>query len=255
MEAIENPGEPTICPHCKNSVGPNSVFCEHCGKELQAEENKAPTNVLHSLAPTLLYYFSTVILLILFKLTDIFPDGFEGMAWISGLDIALILAFCFYSFEGIRKLYSLRAFKPSVAGITILGAVVGAFVVSAIANLIEITIKDDVFYNVYLFQDTGYPRLLAIGFICIQPAIFEEVAFRGFLFNNIQDFTTPHTALYVTSFLFGVIHLAVISLIWLIPIGLAFAFLRFKYNTLWYGMIGHFFYNLTVIGIEYYGIL
>lgn len=140
-----------------------------------------------------------------------------------------------------------------MAALTIVGALLGSVIISWIANIIQISISDDVFYNPYLFQDTGSPFLLATLFICVQPAIFEEVAFRGFLFTNIQKIASPLGAVYVTSFLFGIIHLAVISLLWLVPIGLAFAFLRLKYNIIWYGVIGHFTYNLGITILEFAG--
>ncbi|TXH26639.1 MAG: CPBP family intramembrane metalloprotease [Cyclobacteriaceae bacterium] len=47
-------------------------------------------------------------------------------------------------------------------------------------------------------------------------------------------------------------HLAFISLIWLIPIGLAFGFLRSRYNTIWYGIVGHFVYNFCITVYEFW---
>ena len=48
-------------------------------------------------------------------------------------------------------------------------------------------------------------------------------------------------------------HLQIISLLWLIPIGLVFGLLRNKYNTLWYGVIGHFVYNFSITVYEFLG--
>jgi membrane protease YdiL (CAAX protease family) len=75
------------------------------------------------------------------------------------------------------------------------------------------------------------------------------------MFNNISHITTARSAIYITGFVFGIIHLAIISLLWLVPIGLIFAWLRWRYNTLWYGIIGHFVYNLCITMIEYYNII
>ncbi|HYF70621.1 MAG TPA: CPBP family intramembrane glutamic endopeptidase [Ohtaekwangia sp.] len=87
---------------------------------------------------------------------------------------------------------------------------------------------------------------------CILPAVFEEVAFRGFMFTNLQAVTNTKSVIYITAFLFGVIHLSFISLLWLIPIGIVFAVLRARYNTLWYGVVGHFTYNFTITLIEFW---
>ena len=102
-------------------------------------------------------------------------------------------------------------------------------------------------------EEASRPFLLEILFRCVQPAIFEEVAVRGFLFNNLQEVTSARSAVYITSFLFGVLHLAFMSLLWLIPIGLAFAFLRMRYHTLWYGIVGHFTYNMAITYMEFRG--
>jgi uncharacterized protein len=137
--------------------------------------------------------------------------------------------------------------------LTIIGAITGGFMVSFFAKIINVSIFDDIYYNPYLFQDTAQPFLWAIVITCVQPAIFEEVAFRGFLYTNLQTLTSSLNAVYVTAFMFGVLHLSFISLLWLVPIGLIFAWLRMKYNTLWYGIAGHFFYNFTIMVIEFQG--
>jgi uncharacterized protein len=130
--------------------------------------------------------------------------------------------------------------------VTIIGAILGSFVVTWVANMINVSINDDVFYDTYLFEDTPFPLLFSVLFIAVQPAIFEEVAFRGFIFNGIKKVTNASGAIYTSAFLFGIMHLQIISLLWLIPIGLVFALLRNKYNTLWYGVVGHFTYNLCI---------
>ena len=232
----------------------DATFCPVCGKPI-VEEVTESINAFEFLGPSLLYYFGTLCLLGLFKLTTFFPEGFAGMAWISAIDIIIVIGFWVAFSERVNNLFVLTNIKIIVIGYVIAGAIISGFAVSILANLINITINDDVFYNYYLFEDTHYPELFAVLFICVQPAIFEEVAFRGFLFNNIQELSSSQTAIYVTSFLFGILHLTFISLIWLVPLGLVFAILRSKYNTLWYGMIGHFIYNFTILSIEYFQLL
>jgi membrane protease YdiL (CAAX protease family) len=86
---------------------------------------------------------------------------------------------------------------------------------------------------------------------CVSPAIFEEIAFRGFMFENLQALASSKEAVYISAILFGIMHLSFISLLWLIPLGIIFAMLRVKYNTLWYGIIGHFIYNFTITVLEF----
>jgi len=247
-----DPDSQLVCPYCQGHIQAGDVFCGHCGKDIAGSE-LAHENVFTLLQPALLYYFITLILLATYKFTSFFPEGYPGFVLVSVLDIGLVIAFWIYDWEQVKPLWSLRGIKWKVMLLTIVAAVAGSVLVSLLADRINVSIHDDVFYNTYLFEDTAYPLLIATLFIAVQPAIFEEVAFRGFLFNNVRQLTTAGGAVYITGFLFGIMHLAVISLLWLVPIGLAFAFLRNKYNTLWYGVIGHFVYNLSVTLGEFYG--
>lgn len=248
--------EPVIvhptCAQCGNVVREIDTFCGSCGRELRRESTAVRTDVFESLRVTLLYYFITITLLIIYKFTPAFEPGFDGMLWISIIDIGIVIAFWIYCARDLAPLFNPLRINLGILGLTIIGAFGGALLISVIGSLIDLSINDDVFYDVYMFEDKSSPLLYAFVFICVQPAIFEEVAFRGFLFSNLQKVASPISAVYITGFLFGIMHLAVISLLWLVPIGLVFAFLRMKYNTLWYGIIGHFVYNSTIILIEYY---
>ena len=77
------------------------------------------------------------------------------------------------------------------------------------------------------------------------PAIFEELGFRGFLLSNLLKITEVDQAVYVSAFLFAIIHLSFISLFWLIPFALFLGFTRIKEQTIWYGVIFHFTFNCT----------
>lgn len=249
-------GEPVIgestCIQCGAPVNVADIFCSHCGRELSATVRPPQEDVFSTLTPSLLYYFATLILLMVYKFTPAFPEGFEGQVAISILDIGIVIAFCIYARRDLAPLFSVSGLSSKIMLLTVAGALAGSALISLVANWINVSISDDVFYNPYLFEDTQFPLLISVLFICVQPAIFEEVAFRGFLFSNLEKVTSPAGAVYISSFIFGLLHLAFISMIWLVPIGLAFAFLRLKYNTLWYGMIGHFTYNLGITLIEFY---
>lgn len=243
------------CKNCGTAVQSTDTFCTQCGRELSGKQHVVREDVFTTLTPVLLYYFGTLILLMVYKFTPVFPTGFEGQVIVSILDIAIVIAFWIYSRHELKSLFSFSGFNFKIAFLTVIGALAGSLLITVLASLIHVSISDDVFYNPYLFQDTSFPLLISILFICVQPAIFEEVAFRGFMFTNLEKITSKEGAVYITSFVFGILHLAFISLLWLVPLGLVFAFLRSKYNTLWYGILGHFTYNLGITLIEFMGIL
>ena len=252
VEAVQS-----TCPHCNGIVQLNDSFCGTCGKEIIATRHDS---VDHSedaftiLKPTLAYYGITLVLLATYKLTSVFPEGFDGMVAITIIDTLIVLMFWVLFHSQLRPLFSLKTIKLGLLALTVLCAMIGSVVVSVVADIINISISDDVFYSTYLFEDTSHPFLFAVLFIAVHPAVFEEVAFRGFMYTNVSRITTPRSAIYITGFVFGIIHLAIISLLWLVPIGLIFAWLRWKYNTLWYGIVGHFVYNFCITVIEYYSL-
>ena len=252
MEIVNTETNLTKCKHCGAALNEADKFCGNCGKWV---EEIVPahhhSDVFERLSPVLLYYFITLILLSVYKFTDTFPQGFDGMLAVSVIDIVIVIIFWINNSSEIKPLFSFAGFRFKIALLTIVGALIGSVCISFLADLIQVSISDDVFYNPYLFEGTPFPFLISILFICMQPAIFEEVAFRGFLFNNLQKVSSSIGAVYITSFVFGIIHLALISMLWLVPIGLAFAFLRMRYNTLWYGIIGHFTYNLGITLLEF----
>jgi uncharacterized protein len=245
------PEESTSCPQCQLPVAAQAKFCGHCGHMLVYKPNQDTSDIFEAILPTLLYYFITLMLLLVYKFTEAFPEGFEGMLFLTIIDVSLVIAFWIHAWNNVKPLWSLHGLRIWVVFQVILVAMATGFFVTVVADWLNLSISDDEFYSPYLFEDTAMPLVFSIVFICVQPAIFEEVAFRGFLFNNLLDVTSKSGAIYITSFLFGIIHLAVISLIWLIPLGIISAMLRTKFKTLWYGVIAHFIYNLTITLIEF----
>ena len=231
-------------------------FCGTCGKEIVAAQYNALSyreDAFTILSPTLAYYGITLLLLATYKLTTLFPDGFEGMVAITIIDTIIVLAFSALFFRQLKPLFSFENVRPKLVAMIVTCAIGGAVVVSVVADLINISISEDVFYSTYLFEDTNHPLLFAILFIAVHPAIFEEIAFVDSCTIMYHDWQRHQNAIYITGFVFGIIHLAIISMLWLVPIGIIFAWLRWKYNTLWYGMIGHFVYNFCITVIEYNG--
>ena len=239
------------CVNCKAIVQPSSTFCSFCGSPVIRQAPQPRQDVFEILRPSLLYYFITLILLLVYKTTEAFPDGFEGMIFVSAIDILIVVVFWWEFRSSLKPLISIRAIRLKIVINVFIGAMMVACIVSLIADWINVSINDDEFYSPYFFEDTTFPLATSILFICVQPAIFEEVAFRGFLYNNLKDVTNEKGAVYITSFMFGIIHLSYIGLIWLIPLGIFSALLRFQFKTLWYGVFAHFIYNLTIVLIDY----
>jgi membrane protease YdiL (CAAX protease family) len=97
---------------------------------------------------------------------------------------------------------------------------------------------------------SGYGWPVVITVICLQPAIIEELAFRGIIFRGLQQVLTEREVIIVSSLMFMVIHLAVPSFPHLLIIGLALGYLRWRTGSLYPGMLLHFTHNLLTVLTE-----
>ena len=100
---------------------------------------------------------------------------------------------------------------------------------------------------------SGYGFGFAIVLICVQPGVFEELAFRGVMTSALDRVLTRREASVVVAFLFGILHLSVPSLAHLTLLGLLLAWLRRKAGSLYPCMLMHFTHNLLVLLDERYG--
>jgi len=87
---------------------------------------------------------------------------------------------------------------------------------------------------------TTYATLLAAVFVA---PFCEEVFFRGFFFPGLRQSMPVGWAIVLSSLFFAVAHADPGSFAVLLIIGLALAFLRWRTNSIWPGMILHFINN------------
>jgi len=87
----------------------------------------------------------------------------------------------------------------------------------------------------------------AVMFICILPAIVEEIAFRGLLQHWLQIAIRPMRAVILASLLFGALHGSVISLPYLFLVGMLLGMVKLKTGSLYPSMLIHFLHNLAVV--------
>lgn len=88
----------------------------------------------------------------------------------------------------------------------------------------------------------------AIGILCIAliPAICEELLFRGFLLSSVKKWK-PWIAVTVTGVLFGAAHLSVYRFLPIALLGILLAYIDLKTDSLFLGMLFHFFNNLISV--------
>ncbi len=110
------------------------------------------------------------------------------------------------------------------------------------------------FFN-YLdsYQEHDWPFWSAVILICIVPAVLEEFAFRGILFQGLRELCSLSEALILQAVLFAVLHLLPLIFPSHFAIGLFFGFAAWKSHSLWPPILLHFVWNLTVLLLEKMG--
>jgi len=100
------------------------------------------------------------------------------------------------------------------------------------------------------FESARWPLWSAIVMIGVEPAVFEEIAFRGIIYQRLQRVGGPREALVVQAAMFSIIHLLPAVFISHFVIGLTLGWLRQRTGSLLPGMITHFVYNTVLVFIE-----
>jgi membrane protease YdiL (CAAX protease family) len=129
------------------------------------------------------------------------------------------------------------------------GAIVMGFLFHYMVKFINHGLYDSSF-NMYMFDETNYPLLFSYLGICLQPAIFEELAYRGAVYGSLQKHMDERSIVIVSAMLFAMAHLSPVGMIWLLPLGLILGWLRMHTKCLWYGVIFHMLYNFSAILVD-----
>lgn len=99
--------------------------------------------------------------------------------------------------------------------------------------------------GVYL---SDYKILVGFVFYATLPAIFEEIFFRGLIFDKLKLIYSVKNSIIISSILFYLMHLVFgtfISFLYILPLGIFHGYLRNRYNNLFYPIVSHFFYNFV----------
>lgn len=241
---------------CKNCGAENlfkSKYCSTCGTPLKEKYIYNPQRNEKKIGQTILFFVAMVVFLGVYGYTELFTVSLATSLWMELALAVMVLSFAAVNYKEMLKLYSFKNVTlKKVVGLSFI-MIAFAFIVNICAGYINTEFlgaeSEDM---LWLYRETDFVLLLGILFIGFHPAIFEEMAFRGFLFNNLLYFSKPRAVIITTGILFAFIHFSYISLLWLLPIGLFFGYLRYRYRNLWYSTICHLVYNSTLVFIEYF---
>ena len=111
---------------------------------------------------------------------------FETEVVMESLFILLTLGFASLDFKAILNLYTIKTINWVGMALAIVVPLCTVFIVYYGIEVLNVVLElySDNFYEGYAYYDN--PMLWAVLFVAITPPVFEELAFRGFLFNQLE---------------------------------------------------------------------
>jgi membrane protease YdiL (CAAX protease family) len=249
--ALEERRNSRICEECNASVLEEQRYCHNCGTYLSGEA--VTINIFNNAAlrRVFIFYFIYLFICLVVKHGTWF-NTYDELFWVEIVLAVITLRFVLLNRREMRRVLRFRKFR----WYRLFGVIVIAFLASALVSFsvreVNVTFfnTDISYYDAYKMY--SYPIPIMLYSIALTPAIFEEMAFRGVMYNYCASFLDERLVVAVTAFLFAIMHLSLISLVWLIPFGFFIGHLRRRYRTIWYGVVFHFSFNFTACMIDLY---
>jgi membrane protease YdiL (CAAX protease family) len=106
--------------------------------------------------------------------------------------------------------------------------------------------------DAFLDVHTAGGFLFNILMMAVLPAIGEELLFRGLLQRLFGEwFKNIHAAIFITAFIFGVVHLQFYGLLPRMILGVIFGYLFYWTGSLWVPVFAHFLNNAAVVVVSF----
>ena len=238
------------CTHCQLATAADARFCNHCGRlqSIHAAEGVQKQQRLI----TLTVFFGVHLLVCLLANFTSYTRGLIPLFIVDAVLSSFTLVYVVLFWNELRHLFRWAHFsllKLCCYGAT---AVLGAILVNYAVKWVNKTIFDAESYYYDAFSHLKYAKLVTILMVALQPAIFEELAFRGVMQEGMNKITDTKQAMFITAFLFAILHMSFISFFWLLPFALWLGHVRMKEDTIWYGMVIHFCFNTTACFLEFF---
>ncbi len=240
----------TFCSNCNNEILANTNFCRNCGFAQNHLEVRFQSNKKQILQQIVLFFGIEIVVCVFSLLIE------EHTIAISlFLDFVMAITavlFFTYNWKENKFLLTWPSFSiKKLLGLLLITIVASYLVQFLVGHLNHLVFNNDyTFYYTYAFHEYG--KYIMVLSVALFPAIFEELAYRGFLMQKLLNIVDEKEAIYITSILFFFIHFSMISFFWMLPFAILLAYVRIKSNTIWYGVFIHFFFNLTACLVEIY---
>jgi len=239
---------PNFCTRCGERWDPSWTECPRCAQATARPVAKSPLFRRSPLRPALSLYFAllgcSVIAFALVRTGEM--DQADAEILITVAMSVLVVVWVMASFRRVAPgLVRLGEGKWYIRAV-VLGCVTFILAFAAVKLVVAALDVPQISGSGPLLK-AGYGWWVVILTVCVQPAVIEELAFRGVLLAGLQPVLGMRDAVIVSALMFMILHLTVLSFPHLLLIGLVLGWMRVRSGSLYPGMVLHFTHNLLVV--------
>ncbi|WP_290799404.1 type II CAAX prenyl endopeptidase Rce1 family protein [Flavihumibacter sp. UBA7668] len=239
------------CSACGVSLNPDDVICPQCGEPSMPSEEWEGAYERYRLM-VVIFFSINLFVCLLFNFWPPAGETITGLVLVDGFLLSCGLFFAYQLWNEIKPLLRWNNFAWWRLILLILLAICAAILVNYGVKWINEKIFERELYYYSSFRHLPFPIATMFLMIAFIPAFSEELAYRGIIQAGLLKIMHGRQAVVITALLFAIIHMSLISFIWLLPFALFLGWLRQRMNTLWYGVVIHFCFNATTCLIELY---
>ncbi|HZZ41405.1 MAG TPA: CPBP family glutamic-type intramembrane protease [Tepidisphaeraceae bacterium] len=247
-----------FCRSCGSSLPPDLSNCPRC-----SQSSTTPIDTTSSFAldirlvkSSLYLYFTLLGTCMIFALVDLSSSRNDELHLQTIVSIAIsliVVLWCLLRPAGILTLLR-HTGRPLWYPAAIAASLLTFTLASTTLFALHQYLKMPILHYLNMFAAANADWRWGILIICVQPALFEELAFRGFIQTSLSRVIGPYEAVVTSALMFAILHCSIPSMPHLFLLGLFTALLRLKSGSLYPGMLLHFSHNLLVLLTEHYGV-
>jgi membrane protease YdiL (CAAX protease family) len=237
------------CTICGSRMENRGLICHQCGSPtVPAEEWEGAYEKYRTLVVS--FFSINLIVCLIFNFWPVAGETISGLIIVDSFLFICALVYAYYLREQIQPLLNWDKFVWWKLLVLILVAIMSAVIVNYGVRWINRSVFDRELYYYASFKNLPFPKTTMLALIALFPAISEELAYRGVIQGGLLKIMHSRQAVVLTALLFAIIHMSIISFVWLLPFALFLGWLRQRTNTIWYGVVVHFFFNATTCYLE-----
>jgi len=247
---IPKSGRPRFCRVCGAMWETDWVDCLACTNRL-AQTPTAPLSIepeWRSMKSALWLYFSLLTVCALGIGMGRAFGGVQLELWETAGITAITLIWCFASAKSVLPPLQ-RVAGPGWFALAVgLSLVTYAIAMGVIHGLNSMSHTPDPSMS-EPFLKAGYTWAAVVLFVAVQPALIEELAFRGVIFSALTKALSGTETILVSALMFMILHLSPMRFPHTLALGLGAGFLRWRTKSIYPCVLMHFSHNfLCVVG-------